>query len=81
MTGGARRNEEYLMPHVTIQRELDRFDREILWDPQTSGGLFAAIDPALWPALAALAPDVTFWRIGEVTDRVSDEAQVKLEVH
>jgi selenide,water dikinase len=81
MTGGARRNEKYLMPRVTIQLELDRFDREILWDPQTSGGLFAAIDPALWPALAALAPDVTFWRIGEVTDRVSDEAQVKLEVH
>ena len=81
MTGGARRNEKFFMPHITFQRELDRFEREILWDPQTSGGLFAAIDPALWPALAALAPDVTFWHIGEVTDRVDDEAQVKLEVH
>ena len=81
MTGGARRNEKYLMPHVTIQRELDRSDREILWDPQTSGGLFAAIDPALWPALAALAPGVPFWHIGEVTDRASDEAHVKLEVY
>ncbi len=81
MTGGARRNENFFMPHITFQRELDRFDREILWDPQTSGGLFAAIDPALWPALAALAPDVTFWRIGEVTDRVDDVAQIKLEVH
>jgi selenide,water dikinase len=80
MTGGARRNEKYLMPHVTIQRELDRFDREILWDPQTSGGLFAAIDPELWPALSALAPDVRFWRIGEVTERVSSEAQIRLEV-
>ncbi|GAC1568430.1 MAG: selenide, water dikinase SelD [Ktedonobacteraceae bacterium] len=80
MTGGARRNETYFMPRVVIQRELDRFDRELLWDPQTSGGLFAAIDPTVWPALAALAPDVMFWRIGEVTDRVSDEAPVKLEV-
>jgi selenide, water dikinase len=80
MTGGARRNESYFMPHVTMQRELDRFDREILWDPQTSGGLFAAIDPALWPALSALAPGVTFRRIGEVTQRVDDEAHVRLEV-
>jgi selenide, water dikinase len=80
ITGGARRNDEYFTSRVAFQRELDSFDREILWDPQTSGGLFAAIDPALWPMLAALAPDVMFWRVGEVTDRVSDEAQVKLEV-
>src|SRR5579859_78443 len=80
MTGGARRNETYIAPHVMLQRELDRFEREILWDPQTSGGLFAAIDPALWPALSALAPDVRFWRIGEVTERMSSEAQVLLEV-
>lgn len=80
MTGGARRNERYFMPHVTLQRELDRFEREILWDPQTSGGLFAAIEPTLWPALSALAPDVTFWHVGEVTERVSSEAQVRLEV-
>ncbi|HVB76165.1 MAG TPA: selenide, water dikinase SelD [Ktedonobacteraceae bacterium] len=80
MTGGARRNEKYLTPHVALYKELDSFDREILWDPQTSGGLFAAIDPAVWPELAALAPDVTFWRIGEVTEQVSEEAQVRLEV-
>lgn len=80
MTGGARRNETYLMPHVTLWHKLDRFEREILWDPQTSGGLFAAIDPELWPTLSALAPDVRFWRIGEVTERVGSEAQVRLEV-
>src|SRR5579859_1936910 len=80
ITGGAYRNASYFTPHVTLQRELDRFEREILWDPQTSGGLFAAIDPALWPALSALAPDVRFWRIGEVTERMSSEAQVLLEV-
>lgn len=80
LTGGARRNEAYFAPRVTIERELDRSELEILWDPQTSGGLFAAINPVLWPALATLAPDVTFWRIGEVTARVSSEAQVRLEV-
>lgn len=80
ITGGAHRNQDYLSTHVRIDERLDRFDREILWDPQTSGGLFAAIDPAIWPAIAALAPDVTFWRIGEVTERVQDEAKVVLEV-
>jgi selenide,water dikinase len=78
--GGARRNEKHLKAHVLIDARLDRVDREILWDPQTSGGLFAAIDPALWPGLATLAPDVQFWHIGEVTEGVEDEAQVVLEV-
>ena len=83
ITGGARRNEKYLSSHVAINQRFDKIDREILWDPQTSGGLFAAIDPAVWPALAALAPDVQFWRIGEVTQQVTGEetgAQVVLEV-
>ncbi len=80
-TGGARRNETYLTPHVTITKQLSGIEREILWDPQTSGGLFAAIDPALWPSLQALAPDVTFWQIGEVTEKVADEAHVRLEVY
>ena len=80
ITGGAQRNEAFLAPHVRIAEHIDMIDREIVWDPQTSGGLFAAIDPALWPALAALAPDVKFWRVGEVTEQVADEEQVLLEV-
>ena len=79
--GGSYRNETYLMPHVRISQRLDTSDRELLWDPQTSGGLFAAIDPTLWPTLVAMAPNVPFWRIGEVTERVGDEAHVLLEVY
>ena len=81
VTGGAGRNASYLMPHVRIDERLNEVDREILWDPQTSGGLFASIEPSLWPELAALAPDVMFWHIGEVTQRVQDETDVLLEVH
>jgi selenide,water dikinase len=81
ITGGARRNETYFSPHVHIDERLDQFDRELLWDPQTSGGLFAAIAPKFWPTLAALAPEVMFWHIGEVTERVADEARVVLEVY
>jgi selenide, water dikinase len=80
VTGGAGRNAAFLRPHVHFGEELDEYDREILWDPQTSGGLFAAIEPAKWSAFEALAPDVRFWRIGEVTERVQDEAHVLLEV-
>lgn len=80
ITGGAYRNAAYLAPHVRFSKRLDELDRHILWDPQTSGGLFAAIDPALWPALAELAPEVTFRRIGEVTEQVQDTNHVVLEV-
>jgi selenide, water dikinase len=80
ITGGAHRNETYLSPHVRFSDQLSEIEREILWDPQTSGGLFAAIDPALWRELAILAPEVPFWRVGEVTDRVQNESQVVLEV-
>ena len=81
VTGGAHRNETYLAPHARIAENIDGIHREILWDPQTSGGLFAAIDPVLWPELAALAPEVPFWRIGEVTGQATDGEQVLLEVY
>lgn len=81
ITGGAKRNEAYMIQHVRIDAGLDHIDRALLWDPQTSGGLFAAIDPAVWPSLAVLAPEVVFWRIGEVTEQKQDEAHVLLEVY
>ena len=79
--GGTERNEEYLTPHVRIDKQLNEVEHVILFDPQTSGGLFAAIDPASWPLLAELAPGVPFWRVGTVTERVENEAEVFLEVH
>src|SRR2546430_407598 len=63
--GGTGRNKRSLHSHVQFSDHLNQLDQAILFDPQTSGGLFAAIDPALWPTLAA-QQEVTFWRIGEV---------------
>lgn len=79
--GGTQRNEAYQEAHIRLDERLNLNDRAILWDPQTSGGLFAAIDPATWPLLQNLGAAVPFWRIGEVTEHVQDEAQVLLEVY
>jgi selenide,water dikinase len=78
--GGTFRNQEFLEPFMRLSERLGDNERSILWDPQTSGGLFAAIDPALWPDIEALEPEVPFWRVGEVTARVEDVQDVNLEV-
>ncbi|HEY1350336.1 MAG TPA: selenide, water dikinase SelD [Ktedonobacteraceae bacterium] len=79
--GGSHRNETYLSRYVRVAEKIDPFEREVLWDPQTSGGLFAAIAPEAWPELAALSTQAPFWQIGEVTGNVVREDQVVLEVH
>ena len=81
ITGGSHRNETYLAPHVQIHDSVDAFNREILWDPQTSGGLFAAVDAEIWEAMRHdMTTKARFWQIGEVTERVTEAAQVVLEV-
>ncbi len=78
--GGSNRNKNYLTTRVNIASSISEHEQVILWDPQTSGGLLAAIEPALWPGLVQQNPDIQFWPIGEVTARVHNEASVILEV-
>jgi selenide, water dikinase len=77
--GGTRRNERALQTYVHFDPILDEIYQAVLFDPQTSGGLFAAIDPALWETFTQ-QEEVKFWRIGEVTEPVSDQALLVLEV-
>ncbi len=77
--GGTGRNQRSLQGHVHFANHLGEIDQAILYDPQTSGGLFASIDPSLWQTLSE-QEDVTFWRIGEVTELVSDQNLILLEV-
>jgi selenide, water dikinase len=77
--GGTERNIRSVVSHVQLPDTFDRIDRAILFDPQTSGGLFAAIDPDLWPTLSA-QQEVPFWLVGEVTEQVGDQQQVSLVV-
>ncbi|QBD80944.1 selenide, water dikinase SelD [Ktedonosporobacter rubrisoli] len=77
--GGTHRNERAVKPHVRFAANLDQFDQAICFDPQTSGGLFAAIEPALWATLSA-QQEVPFWRIGEVTALAGEGEEPVLRV-
>jgi selenide,water dikinase len=68
--GGTARNRKYLAEHLTFAESVSRTTRTLLYDPQTSGGLFAAVAPtALAAALAAFAAaDVPAFTVGEVTE-------------
>ena len=59
-TGGDPRNREYVDGHVEMTADDARVT--ICYDPQTSGGLLAAVEPDLADDLVGRG----FWRVGEV---------------
>jgi selenide,water dikinase len=70
LAGGLGRNQAHFEKSGGIRYlpEVDTTMRVVLFDPQTSGGLLFAVDPALaqaWPAAFA-ANGVTLWPIGKV---------------
>ncbi len=77
--GGTRRNERALHTHVCFDAGIDALQQALLFDPQTSGGLFAALEPSVWESLSQ-QQEVPFRRIGEVLDSVSTQEEVTLEV-
>jgi len=68
--GGLHRNREHVLPHVRFADRLTAAHRAILFDPETSGGLLIALDPAQARSFLAQAEsDGLFARvIGEVAD-------------
>jgi selenide,water dikinase len=58
-TGGDPRNREYVGEH--LRSTAGAAGEALCMDPQTSGGLLAAVDPAAVPSLSDM-----WWRVGEV---------------
>lgn len=67
--GGSRTNAQYFAPGVRFSREVPLDLVQLLHDPQTSGGLLAAVATAVVPAAERLLSDAgcRAWRIGRVT--------------
>lgn len=67
-TGGGSRNREYYGSWIDDRKALTEAQEALLYDPQTSGGLFIALDSAETQAVEesfALARE-PFWQIGRV---------------
>ena len=80
--GGTGRNRAAVEPHVRWAERVDEVTRTLLCDPQTSGGLFAAVAPeAVERALAALAEaDVSAAVVGHVEAGDGNEAGMVVEM-
>lgn len=68
--GGSGRNKLYLDGKVAFERPLEADKTEILYDPQTSGGLLIAVSPSHHDALVAALErqGAAHWVVGQVVD-------------
>ncbi|MFV0306805.1 MAG: selenide, water dikinase SelD [Desertimonas sp.] len=68
-TGGDARNREYVAERFVVDPGVAASAEALCLDPQTSGGLLAAVDPA---AVDELTADGSFWRVGTFGDGDGD---------
>jgi selenide,water dikinase len=68
--GGLNRNRDFVLPHVRFADSIDAASRGILFEPETSGGLLIALDPAQARSYVAQAAvdGIDARLIGEVAD-------------
>jgi selenide,water dikinase len=77
--GGARTNREHFGSLVLVEEGADMHRVQLLYDPQTSGGLLVAVDPSAVPAaLAALAGHgVNAVVVGRVSARTAHAVRIR----
>ena len=78
-TGGAAHNRRFVAPSLTVADDVDPELITLAHDPQTSGGLLAAIPPAVVKDLHAdlKSAGVRHWAVGRV--EASDRPEVRLQ--
>jgi selenide, water dikinase len=66
--GGACRNQAFFGPHVTFAPAISEELRQLLFTPETSGGLLAAVSPKkmLMMEKRAALQKIPFWTVGKV---------------
>lgn len=64
--GGMGNNARHFDPWVTFDEDIDFLYRDLLFTPETSGGLLIALSPAAVPGFLAQLPDAAV--VGTVTD-------------
>ena len=65
--GGAYDNYVYYQPHVQFDNQILEWERLLLFDPQTSGGLLIAVDEKEYSEMISRQKaDQLFWKIGEI---------------
>lgn len=65
--GGAYDNFEYYRQHVQFNGDLQDWEKMLLFDPQTSGGLLAAVDEEQYlKYFSEIDTPPLFWKIGEI---------------
>ena len=62
--GGMINNLDYFSSWVTFDEDVDQLIQDMLWTPETSGGIFAAVDPKLVDKFIAACPSAVV--VGEV---------------
>jgi selenide, water dikinase len=65
-TTGAGHNRRFVAPSLTVGDDVPPALVVLAHDPQTSGGLLAAVDPASVDAVEAALASIGVWRIGHV---------------
>ena len=77
-TGAASRNWESFGHEVTLEAATPDWRRDILCDPQTSGGLLIAVDPAVAEAVLTLARERGFMAAAKVGQMAEGAASIRV---
>ena len=79
LTKAHRTNESYSKDHVSYATKLEKFEQQLLFDPQTSGGLLLSVDQDAAPQI--LAKLSTRFKKAAIIGKVKPSAEKYLQIH